>query len=332
VRAKYLGTLDYRDPLYETLLQICPSVRKPLFHVNGTSSGRVYKYTEEKSRVAIIGKFFNLSDRKPERVHRIKGEFDNLQKARSYGFDAFPHYVVRPIGKNEKVGLAVVEEFVVGKNLDYYLKRAIYDGDYSSLKERLSSLASFLYALHTATKTGGSDDLDFVSGYFRKVLDKLQFQNVISDSEGKVYLGLMDRWLEKILIYKVRNAIVHGDATPTNFIFTKDGGVAAIDLERMKNCDMAFDFGMVCGELKHAFLWRTGNAYAAEPFISQFLKKYSGHFRDKKKAFVEITLKNPFYMALTELRIARNSYLEWNYRKGLVHEARKCLKHGLKLQ
>ncbi|NIT04506.1 aminoglycoside phosphotransferase family protein, partial [Candidatus Saccharibacteria bacterium] len=89
---------------------------------------------------------------------------------------------------------------------------------------------------------------------------------------------------------------------------------------------------MVCGELKHAFLWRTGNAYAAEPFIRHFLKKYSGHFRDKKKAFMEITLKNPFYMALTELRIARNSYLDWNYRKGLVHEAMKCLKHGLKLR
>jgi aminoglycoside phosphotransferase (APT) family kinase protein len=130
----------------------------------------------------------------------------------------------------------------------------------------------------------------------------------------------------------LKSVIVHGDASPTNFIFTERGDVVAIDLERMKNGDMLFDAGMICGELKHAFMWRTGNPYEAEPFIRRFLKKYSSHFHDHRKVFREITLRNPFYMAMAELRIARNDYLHWNYRKWLAHEALKCLKWGLRLK
>ena len=76
----YLGTLDYHDPLYEVLLaNVCPNVRSPRFHVNRMSSNGVYKYTEEKSRTAIIGKFFRLDDTRQDRVSRIKGEYDDLK-------------------------------------------------------------------------------------------------------------------------------------------------------------------------------------------------------------------------------------------------------------
>jgi hypothetical protein len=88
---------------------------------------------------------------------------------------------------------------------------------------------------------------------------------------------------------------------------------------------------MVCGEIKHAFLWRTGNRYKAEPFIRHFLESYASQFHDRKKAFQEITTRNSFYMAMTELRIARNDYLDLDYRKKLADEALQCLKWGLKL-
>lgn len=329
----YLGKLDYADPLYEILFsQVCPDVKEPLFHVSRMSSRRVYKYTEEKTRIAIIGKFFKLHDTKQERILRIKGEYDNLRKIRGYGFDSFPNYVVRPLSKEERIGLALTEEFIHGKDLDYYLKKAVYEKKCTTLKDRLSKLASFLYALHSKTEKKNNIELDPVSAYFQKVMNKLCKQKVISDSDSKAYLRLMDKWLNKTLLQKAKNVIVHGDATPTNFIFTERGDVVAIDLERMKDGDMAFDVGMVCAELKHAFMWRTGNPYEAEPFIRYFLKSYSNHFREPKKAFKKITLRNPFYMAITELRIARNDYLDWNYRKRLVYEAFECLRWGLKLQ
>lgn len=329
----YLGKLDFADPLYDILSSnVYPDVKYPLFHVKRMSSRLVYKYTEEKTRIAIIGKFFKLHDTKEERVIRIKGEYDNLQKIRSYGFDTLPNYVVRPINREERIGLALTEEFIYGKDLDYYLKEAIYHRKAVSLKERLSRLSAFLYLLHTRTETKTHVNLDSIGMYFQKLLNKLHKQYVISDYDRKTYLKLMDKWLNRTLLQKVKSVIVHGDATPTNFIFTDKGDVVAIDLERIKNSDLAFDIGMVCGELKHAFLWRTRNPLAAEPFIRHFLKSYSNHFHDDKKAFREITLRNPFYMAMTELRIARNEYLEWGYRKRLAYEAMECLRWGFRLK
>lgn len=329
----YLGKLKSADPLYEILLsQVCPHIQDPVFHVNRMSSLGVYKYTEEKTRLAAIGKFFKLNDSRQERVLRIKGEYDNLRKIRAYGFDTSPHYVVRPIGKEERIGLALLEEFIKGKDLDYYLKRAIYEGKGAPLKEKLSKLASFLFLLHQKTDRGETVDLDSVEAYFQKVLDKLSRQEIVSGSDRKPYLRLKDQWLKKTLVQKGKEVTVHGDATPTNFIFAERQQVVAIDLERMRNADAAFDVSMIGGEIKHAFLWRKGDPYAAEPFLKHFFESYASHFQDRRKAFKEITMRNPFYMAMTELRIARNDYLDLTYRKRLAHEALKCLEWGLRLE
>ncbi|MEW6585054.1 MAG: phosphotransferase [Nitrospirota bacterium] len=330
---EYLGTLPYHDPLYEILLsRVFTDVRDPLIHVNRMSHRRVYRYTEERTRTAIIGKFFELHDAGNDRIRRLKGEYDNLEKLRSYGFDTFPNYVVRPITRDERIGLALTEEFVHGRDLDHYLKKAVYGGEWEGLKEKLSKLSAFLFALHERTKTGAAMELFPVGAYFLKILNRLFEQKVISDHDRGAYLKLMDRWLETELFDGVEKVIVHGDATPTNFIFSRRGDVVAIDLERMRQSDPVFDLGMICGELKHAFMWRVRDPYPAERFIRHFLKSYAGWLRDAKRTFREIALRNPFYMAMTELRIARNEYLAWNYRNRLAHEAMECLRWGLKLK
>ncbi len=330
----YLGKLLRQDPLYDILFsQVCPELRRdPIFHVDRMSSFKVFKYTEERTGTTVIGKFFEPDEPSQDKVLRIKGEYDNLQKIRTYGFDRFPNYVVRPIGREQRIGLALLEEFVHGRDLDYFLKEAIYNGKESSLKQKLSRLAAFLHVLHERTNGGKEVELDPVSAYFQRIIRKLRRQGIVSDPEEKIYLKLMDRWLNLPALQKVRSVIVHGDATPTNFIFTGEYNAIAIDLERMKNADALFDIGMICGEIKHAFFWRAGNPYQAEPFIRHFFDSYSCLFTDAKKAFRNITRRNPFYMAMTELRIARNEYLDLSYRKRLAYEAFKCLKWGLKLQ
>lgn len=327
----YLGRLDHKDPLYEVLFyQLNLPIKEPSFHVERMHSQRVYKYIEEKTNIAIIGKFFDLNDRCEDKVRRIKGEFDNLLKIRNYGFDIYPLYVVKPFGKEEKIGLALTEEFIYGKDLDYYIKKAIYKGKEKSLKKRLSRLADFLYELHTKTKKQEGINVESLSIYFLRILDKLNKQDVIFDK--KIYIKLMDKWLSRNDIQNVNASIVHGDATPTNFIFTQTNDIVAIDLERMKDCDPVYDIGMVCGELKHAFMWRKGKPQDAETYIRFFLKEYSKHFKDKKMAFKEITYRNPFYMGLTELRIARNNYLSIDYKRWLAYEAMECLRWGLILK
>ncbi len=330
---RYLGRLDFDDPLFDILRSgIFSDVKDPRFHVTATSSRSVFKYTEEQTRVALIGKFCRLSDPCRDKVNRILGEFENLQKIRSFGFDTFPYYVVKPIDKSEHLGLALIEEFIRGKDLDYYLRKAIYQGEYSLLRDKLCILAYFLFVLHRKTETSVPVALDEVARYVLRIIDKLIRQGILSEHERKSYLRLVEKWLMGGYLDQDRSVIVHGDATPTNFLFTERGDVVAIDLERSKTSDPVFDVSMVCGELKHAFMWRTGNPYAAEPYIRHFLKSYTRHFSDSRKAFREITQRNPFYMALTELRIARNSYLDRQYRQRLAYEARQCLKWGLMLQ
>ncbi|MCK7471501.1 MAG: hypothetical protein MZU95_12565 [Desulfomicrobium escambiense] len=111
---------------------------------------RVYKYTRGKIRESpSSASSIVLTTRRQERILRIKGEFEKLVQVRRYGFDAGPHYVVRPIAREERIGLALVEDFVRGKDLDHYVKRAIYEGRTNRLRDRLSKLAAFLYTLHT---------------------------------------------------------------------------------------------------------------------------------------------------------------------------------------
>ncbi len=325
----YLGKLDYYDPLYEILhYQVFPYVSNPVFHVKKMSR-RVYKYTEEKSRGSVVGKFFQLDDPQYERVQRIKGEYDNLHKIRDYGFDTRPHYVARPITRNEMIGLALVEEFIYGWDLDHYIRKAVYDGDADALHHKLWQLALFLYDLHKRTESPESVNLDSVRSYFLKIIYKLARQTLICETEVDHFIKLMDKWLNCGNL-NAGTSLAHGDVTPTNFIFTDNGDVVAIDLERIKRVDIAYDIGMVCGELKHSFLWRTGDLNASESFIRAFLKGYTCSFPNRHEAFKNITNRSPFYMAMTELRIARNDFLDWNYRKRLVYEALQCLRWGSK--
>ena len=195
---------------------------------------------KKRPSIATIGKFFKLDDPKHDRILRIKGEYDKLQTIRGYGFDTSPNYVVRPISRENRIGLALIEEFIHGKDLDHYFKKAIYEGDGASLKKKLSKLASFLYIFHKKTEKEEYVELDSVNVYFQKILNKLCQQEIICPSDKKEYLKLMDKWLAKTLLQKTKNGIVHGDSTPTNFIFTERGDVVAIDLERMKQARCRF--------------------------------------------------------------------------------------------
>lgn len=94
----------------------------------------------------------------------------------------------------------------------------------------------------------------------------------------------------------------------------------------MQYSDRVYDIGMLTAELKHHFAWRILQAYAAEPFIGHFLKSYCESFVDNESAFKSVAFRNRFYMALGELRIARNDWLAWEHRKRLADEALRCLR------
>ena len=102
--------------------------------------------------------------------------------------------------------------------------------------------------------------------------------------------------------------------------------VISFDMERVRHADRCFDVGRIAGELQHFFLRNLHDRSRAEEFISHFLREYAGHFPDRESAFRAITGRLPFYMGTTLLRIARNTYLDRDYRRQLVESAEMCMR------
>ena len=287
----------------------------------------VFRYRERKTRTSVVGKFFGSrcprTGSDPRRD--LSREFRNLVTIRKRGLDKDPYRVVRPLSKNEKINCLLVEEFIRGHDLDYYIEKAACEGQNQRLMEKLEILADFLARLHSLPTESGDVDFSKISSYFRSIVETLARVGVIDSHMGKEFYRLCHYWEQNRAMRKERPVLVHGDATTTNFIFHREEGITAIDLELMRVTDRVYDIGFLTAEIKHHFAWRIIRAEAAEPFIRNFLWAYCQKLRNPESAFREITYRNRFFMSLGELRIARNRWLPWEHRKWLAEEALRCL-------
>jgi aminoglycoside phosphotransferase len=259
-------------------------------------------------------------------MQRMRQEFDNLELLRGYGLAGYPHHVVRPLGTNTWLNGILVEEYAQGVPLSAFVNAAIHQGQSQPLFEKLTALAYFLATLHNRTANGQGVDFQQDCAYLDRLVRKLQAQKVIGAWDADEFYWLRDRWREKPRMWEDNQVLVHGDATPSNLLFGRGLSVIAIDLERMRRADRSFDLGRIAGELQHYFLQAGGNKRGAEPFIGHFLWEYACHFPDRDRAFRSITGRLPFQMALTLLRIARNSWVSGTQRGRLVEEAKVILR------
>jgi aminoglycoside phosphotransferase (APT) family kinase protein len=206
------------------------------------------------------------------------------------------------------------------------IQSTIQSGDNSRLFYKLTALAYFLSNFHNKTANGAGVDFHQDCSYMDRLINKLREISAIGWDEARELYWLRDQWRNQPRMWEDQQVIVHGDATPDNFMFGDGLSVVAFDLERTKRADRVFDTGRIAGELKHFFMRATGNRYAAEPFIGHFLWEYSCHFPDRESAFRSITGRTPFYIGITLLRIARNSWVGPEYRRRLLNEAKECLR------
>lgn len=330
----YLGHLPKNDPLYGYLHHDI----LPRLGINGTppdfrvykfpASNHVYLYEDRRSQTRVIGKFFdNIPGRSPEAAfHRMEREFNNIKHLRSIGFTSYPHYVPRPLGYNASLHHVMVEEFCYGTPLTDFIINAIREGAREALFQKLTALAYFLATLHNRTASEIRVDFNKDYLYFDRIMEQLKNRGHIGWDEAQEFYQLKNRWGKRRCMWEDQQVLVHGDVTPTNILFGEGLWVIAIDLERMKSADRVFDVGRVAGEIKHFFMQYTGDKWLAEPFIGHFLWEYACHFPDRDTAFASITRRVPFYMGLTLLRIARNSWITGNYRRQLLNEAKKTLR------
>jgi len=290
----------------------------------------VYLFLDTAQNTMVIGKFFTYGTVSLEEAWlSAEREYFNLKLLRGkFGMDSNAYQVANPVGKNKELCALLVTEKAPGKTLDYYIARAIYEQQSQQLFDRLSYLARFFVKLHRNSNTDRQVSRELPRWYLDELLNSLS-QDILSSSErGTIEEHAVGWWEENGIFTEDREVIVHGDATPTNFLVEGEK-VTGIDLERMKWADRCWDLGFVAAELKHHFAWRMGDGWAAEPFIGHFLWQYAIHYNGDTEFFYTISRKLPLYMALGLLRIARNLWLDKSYRKGLITEAEQCLRYGL---
>jgi aminoglycoside phosphotransferase (APT) family kinase protein len=329
----YLGKLSEGDPLHGYLKhdiqpQIsgeCGSAGYRVFRLNGSNDVYLYENRDDGSKV--VGKFFRSSRKKGivKAASNLSREFANLCKMRDYGMTGYPHDVVRPLGCNYAMNALLVTECCEGELLSQVILDALQHGDYGKLYRKLTALAYFLATFHNRTVTGAGVDFNQDCSYMDSLIAKLRDISAIGGSEAQDLYGLRDQWRRTPRMWEDQRVLVHGDATPENFMFGRGLKVVTFDLERAKYADRVFDTGRIAGELKHFFMRATGNRHAADPFIGHFLWEYACHFPNRDSAFESISGRTPFYMGINLLRIARNNWIDNDYRRHLINEARECL-------
>jgi aminoglycoside phosphotransferase (APT) family kinase protein len=330
----YLGQLPENDPLHGYLqYEIQPQINRSAGHTNYevfklNGSNDVYLYEDRNTGAKVVGKFFRSSRKQDagKAVANLTREFDSLCRMREYGLEGYPHHVVRPLGRNSSLNALLVTEYCEGELLSELILSVIKSGDNGRLYRKLTALAYFLSAFHNRSAIGVGVDFHQDCAYMDHLINKLFEINATDWDETRELQWLRDQWRYQPRMWEDQQVMVHGDATPENFMFGGSLSVVALDLERTKRADRVFDTGRIAGELKHFFIQKSGNKYAADPFIGHFLWEYACHFPDRESAFRSITGRTPFYMGITLLRIARNNWIEPDYRRRLIDEAKECLR------
>ncbi|WP_220187951.1 phosphotransferase family protein [Pseudonocardia pini] len=330
---RFVGHVSRHDPLHGFLERVLRErmgvhQRDPVFRAHRMSgSNEVYAYEEATSRTRLVCKFFGPRfgwDR--DRAAWTAGrEYAGYQTLRRYSLVGSPHHVVRPLGFDRDINCVLALEYYRGELLVGAIDRAVR-GDGALLRSRLTALAWYLATQHNRTANGEGVDFGTDLGYLDLQLGILTDRGRIGSWEVEELRWLGGLWAERTHMWSDQQVWLHGDATPANFLFGGGMDVGAIDLERMRRGDRMFDVGRVAGELQHAFLLGTGDAYRGEPYLGHFLWEYSCHFPDRAAAFASTTRRLPYYMAMNMLRIARNDYISRPYGDRLVQRARELLR------
>jgi hypothetical protein len=311
----------------EILPQIAPA---PFGCIDATKISHqrpVYIYHDEPSRARIVGKYYQYGSLNAEEAWRkTEKEYFNLTLLRDQVGMKGNHYnIVAPLGRNKVLSALLVLEKAPGHTLDYFIVQAIFDNQNMELFYRLGDLARFFARLHRNSDSGRPVSPNLPQWYLDTLLQALNDKlKGIYDQQREIR-DLASTWWNRDGMFNDHEVLVHGDATPTNFLFHQQK-VTGIDLEKMKWADRCWDLGFMAAELKHHFMWRADDAQRAEPFIGHFLWEYASAFGDTG-IFYRITRRLPFYMALGLLRIARNDWLNEGYRYKLIGEAKGCLKY-----
>lgn len=324
--------LPGEHPLSQALRELMPTdavwpAAREVFLEPLPSSRQVVRFTINGQERAVVGKFFSAYPPATSPDRSLEREYKNYLWAAALGLTQGDGLIPRLLGRRPQSCLGLVLAAIPGPDLDQALVRACHHGEQAQLFHRLEKLAGLLAVFHTRVIPEQPASPQPALRYFAKLQRQLQGLGLLTAGDEQVLQEESAAWTARLDRRPDRLVLVHGDATPTNFLFP-DGRVVALDLERLRPADRLWDLSWVAGELRHAWGLRTGCMDGAEPAIGHFFAAYLQALSADAALQRRIFGLNPFYMALAELRIARNGYLPWEHRRALVAEARRCLAGG----
>jgi len=276
----------------------------------------------------LVGKFFGEQIPASAQDRSLIKEYRNYLAAPAWGLTR--GFIPRLLGQFPGVRLGLLLQGIPGPDLDHYLSGAAQGRDLETCLQKVAQLAELLAFFHSRPLPSRPVSPQPALAYFQKLRRQLGDQGLLSPEESAALAEEGRAWEARLTAYPDRQVLLHGDATPTNFLFP-DGRVVAVDLERLRPGDRLFDLSWVAGELRHAWGWRGRDFHESETVIQPFLRAYLTAISAKAELARRIFALNPLYMALAELRIARNAYLAMAYRRALVAEACRCLEYGRRL-
>lgn len=336
--SRYLGVLPPEDPLYGFLTRdvlegaLGLAGCSPVFDVYALAGFSIlFRYVDRQTGADVVGKFYGnkwidgRQDCEPGlRAARMWQELANLKRARGLGLDGPPREVVRPLAVSEARNCVLIEDFVPGVDLDTHVREAVQSGRSEPLTARLTEVVGLLADLHERSWTAESLNPEDALLVLDKYTRQLAYWEVITEPERERLARLRERWAASGFLAGGRQVLVHGDATPVNFIHRGEHGVTAIDLERLRPGDPTEDLGCLVAELKHLFFWYAHDPWGSEPYIQHVYGMYAGCRRGVED-FGLLTERGRFRMGCVLLRIARNPWLGLDYRRRLLEKAEECL-------
>jgi aminoglycoside phosphotransferase len=305
----------FRPPAGEVCVEPLPSSRK------------VLRFTFTENDYAVVGKFFSAYPPQASPDLSLAREYGHYLHLPALGLGNGDGLAPRLLGRWPAQSLGLLLEAVSGPDLDHLLLKACIYGEQASLFRGLEKLANLLAFFHSRPVPALPVSPEPALTYLDKVVAQLATAGLLTREDCLALESERAAWEPLFQNFSDRQVLIHGDATPTNFLFP-DGRAVALDLERLRGGDRLWDLSWVAGEIKHAWGWRTADFSGSEGAIRQFFRVYLAAMGLDPALTRRLFGLNPFYMALAELRIARNLYLTREYRRELVAEARRCLAHG----
>lgn len=280
-------------------------------------SAAVYLFSREGGEYSTVVKFYSQKVGPGEAQKYAQREMDWIEKAYASGLDDAPMRSVRALRAERGIlFLEHVEGLTLGDVLSIRRHRP------GGMRLALTLSAQLLARLHENTHQPYEETaLTYALNDVRKYIDNLEQHGVLKETPqfADSIRSVVDLWERRPELADYTPCLIHGDATTANFIFPPEGGIIAIDWERMKNSDPAADLGRLIAEVTHLIQQSGGNSEEQQR-VAFLLEDAYRHARSSPMPD-SFASRVRFYQAGSTLRIARNGWISRKDRTSLAAQA-----------